>query len=64
VATITSDSRTVTVSATKAELIDLLATRAKAAGLIDFDPDGVQVREEIDANGNSEFEIIFEKRAI
>lgn len=63
-ATVKSDNRTVTIAASKAELIDLLATRAKALGLIDFDPDGVNVIESIDAAGVSNFEIVFEKRAV
>jgi hypothetical protein len=53
------DQRIVTVNVTKAELVNLLGSQAKAAGLINFDPDRVQV---IESNPElDEFQIIFEK---
>ena len=58
-ATTTKDIRTVRVSVTVAELNTLLSNPAKAAGLIDFDPDRVQVVETDPVAGT--YEIIFEK---
>lgn len=52
------DQRIVRVSVTKAELVDLLGTRAKQAGLIDFDPDNIVVAETDAVLGL--FEITFE----
>lgn len=58
-ATTTKDIRTVRISVTVAELNSLLSNQAKAAGLIDFDPDSVQVSETDAALGL--YEIVFEK---
>ena len=58
-AAIQRDQRIVTVVVSKDEMRDLLGTRAKQAGLIDFDPDNIVVTE-IDA-ATSQYEIIFER---
>lgn len=54
--TIQSDRRMVVVKVTETELATLLGEKAKAAGLIDFDPDTVEVINAGKANG---WEIIF-----
>jgi len=51
--------RIVTVELTQAELNQLLVDRAKAAGMIDFDPTRIQVQE-ADASAGSHL-IIFER---
>lgn len=57
-ATTQRDQRIVTVEVTKAELVNLLATKAKEAGLIDFDPDNIHVVE-VDAVTGT-YNILFE----
>lgn len=56
-ATKTKDTRLVHVTVTNAELTNLISAQAKAAALIDFDPDRVEVLDQGDEN----FEIIFQK---
>ena len=58
-ATTKRDQRVVTVEVSRAELITLLAERAKQAGLIDFDPDNIQVVE-VDPVFPGTYNIIFE----
>lgn len=58
-ATVERDQRIVRVSVTKAEMRDLLGTRARQAGLIDFDPDNIIVQETDAATGA--YEITFER---
>lgn len=53
----TSDRRVVVVKVTRAEMAQLLGSKAKEAGLIDFDPDRTQI---ID-NGSTGFDIQFDK---
>jgi hypothetical protein len=57
-ATTQRDQRIITVEVSRAELITLLADRAKQAGLIDFDPDNIQVVEVDPAQGT--YNILFE----
>ena len=53
------DKRIVTVEVSRAELVALLAQKAKDAGLIDFDPNNLQVQEtDVEA---CVFNIIFEQ---
>ncbi len=54
-----SDKRVVRINVTDAELNNLLATQAKAAGLIDFDPDRVDL-----VKGQSGWEVIFDKETV
>ena len=53
------NQRIVTVELTQAELNQLLVDRAKAAGMIDFDPTRIQVQEADAGTGNHD--IIFER---
>ena len=54
-----SDQRIVTVELTQAELNQLLVDRAKASGIIDFDPTRIQVQEADPSAGTHN--IIFER---
>lgn len=56
------DTRTVRISVTVAELNTLLSDKAKQQGLIDFDPDFVQVSLTDPETGT--YEIIFEKNTV
>lgn len=58
-ATTARDQRTVALDVSKAEMVSLLGDKAKAAGLIDFDPDRIQVIETDPVLGT--FQITFEK---
>lgn len=58
-ATKTSDSRIVKVTVTVPELTTLLGQRAQQAGIIDFEPDLVEVYR----NGDS-YDCVFEKLTI
>lgn len=60
-ATTSRDQRIVTVDVTQAELISLLAQKAQQAGLIDFDPDNIQVQEIV---AGAEYQIIFSKENV
>lgn len=56
------DVRTVKVQVSLAELQTLLVTKARQQGIIDFDPDRIQIYENgDDSAGNTVFEILFEK---
>jgi hypothetical protein len=55
----TSDKRVVRVSITGEELTTLLSTQAKAAGIIDFDPDRVDL-----LNNGDGWEVIFDKDTV
>jgi hypothetical protein len=59
-ATTTSDKRTVRVAVTNPELTSLLSAQAQAGGLIDFDPDRV----DLVTNGDGSWEILFEKDTV
>ena len=54
-AKLVNDSRKVTIEVTQVELTDLLGKQAKAAGLIDFNPD----RSDIIDHGDGRFDIHF-----
>jgi hypothetical protein len=59
-ASTTQDKRVVRVAVTRAELVNFLGSQAKAAGIIDFDPD----RTEVFDQGTTGFEIVFEKDTV
>lgn len=59
-ATKLNDQRIVTVEVSQVELNQLLVERAKAAGMIDFDPTKIQVHESDAALGT--YHIIFENQ--
>ena len=59
-ATTTNDYRVVRVAVTRAELAAMLGEKAKAAGIITFDPDSTEVFD----NGANGFEIVFEKDTV
>lgn len=60
--TVIKDTRTIRIQVTAEELNTLLSDKAKAQGLIDFDPDFVKVSL-TDASSNT-YEIIFEKNTV
>ena len=56
---IAEDKRVVIVSITAIEMLSLLGAKARQTGIIDFDPDKVDVR--ISETSGMSFDIIFEK---
>lgn len=58
-ATTVEDKRVVIISVTASEMVNLLGTKAKDAGIIDFDPDSVDIKSSDDPG--IAFTVIFEK---
>ena len=61
-ATTSKDVRTVVVSVTKTEMVSVLGEKAKQIGLIDFDPDRIEIRDS-EVTGMA-FDITFEKDTV
>lgn len=57
------DTRIVQVDITASELNDLLTNRAKAAGLIDFDPTQISIIENATNQGLS-YTVMFERKEL
>ena len=61
-ATTGKDVRTVVVSVTKTEMIGVLGAKAKEIGLIDFDPDRIEIRNSVVIG--MAFDLTFEKDTV
>ena len=61
-ATTSKDVRTVVVSVTKTEMVSVLGVKAKQIGLIDFDPDRIEIKDS-EVTGMA-FDITFEKDTV